>query len=440
MFLYATLFKARTTQNISLNTTSFTINDASKLPTLGTGQYFVLEVRQGSNVEYMHCTNVSTNTLTVTRAQETTPNKRKFSSGALCIINIDPYGYELTGTGGGAVDSVNGYTGTVVLDADDIDDTSTMNKFVTSSDLTNLSNLSGTNTGDQTSIVGISGTKSEFDSACSDGNFIYSGDITQYTDEMAQDAVGAMVDSSLVYTDGTPLLQRAALTGDITASAGSNSTSITTPSSVTVATDDKVLIKDTSNSNAFARVSAISIRDLTPTAGVTGTGLEVRQTSPTLITPTLGVASATSINFGQSTLGSYEEGTFTPSVTFATPGTSSITHTAQSGEYTRIGHIVIFRSTTFFNLTKGTASGAFRMTGLPFISASTALTGGIVQAIHDSITFPVGLTYPCAIVVNDQSYAQIRVMGSGTPEAYLTPANFTDTTGIFVIINGYYFV
>lgn len=35
-----------------------------------------------------------------------------------------------TGGGGGAVDSVNGQTGDVVLDADDIDDTSTTNKFV----------------------------------------------------------------------------------------------------------------------------------------------------------------------------------------------------------------------------------------------------------------------------------------------------------------------
>jgi hypothetical protein len=47
-----------------------------------------------------------------------------------------------------------------------------------------------------------------------------------YTDEQAQDAIGAMVDSSLNYVDATPLLQRAALTGDVTASAGSNATSI----------------------------------------------------------------------------------------------------------------------------------------------------------------------------------------------------------------------
>lgn len=50
--------------------------------------------------------------------------------------------------------------------------------------------------------------------------------ITQYSDELAQDAVGAMIDTTLEYVDATPLLRRAALTGDVTASAGSNSTTI----------------------------------------------------------------------------------------------------------------------------------------------------------------------------------------------------------------------
>jgi hypothetical protein len=56
----------------------------------------------------------------------------------------------LSGGGGGAVDSVNSQTGVVVLDADDISDTSTTNKYVTSAEKTKLSNLSGTNSGDQT--------------------------------------------------------------------------------------------------------------------------------------------------------------------------------------------------------------------------------------------------------------------------------------------------
>ena len=41
---------------------------------------------------------------------------------------------------------------------------------------------SGTNTGDQTSIVGISGTKAQFDTSCSDGNFLYVGDAVGVTD------------------------------------------------------------------------------------------------------------------------------------------------------------------------------------------------------------------------------------------------------------------
>jgi len=50
---------------------------------------------------------------------------------------------------------------------------------------------------------------------------------SSYTDEQAQDAVGAMVDTTLVYVDATPLLTRAALTGHVTAAQGSNATTIT---------------------------------------------------------------------------------------------------------------------------------------------------------------------------------------------------------------------
>lgn len=55
--------------------------------------------------------------------------------------------------------SVNGQTGAVTLDADDISDTSTTNKFVTAADITKLANTSGTNTGDEvdatTTVKGI---------------------------------------------------------------------------------------------------------------------------------------------------------------------------------------------------------------------------------------------------------------------------------------------
>jgi len=53
------------------------------------------------------------------------------------------------------VESVNGATGAVVLDTDDISDTST-NRYTNDADVTRLANTSGTNTGDQT-LAGLGG-------------------------------------------------------------------------------------------------------------------------------------------------------------------------------------------------------------------------------------------------------------------------------------------
>ena len=75
-------------------------------------------------------------------------------------------------------------------------------------DKANLDNQSGVNSGDETSIVGISGTKSQFNTELTDGDFLFEGDITQYTDELAQDAVGnILTDSTTIdftYNDTTP--------------------------------------------------------------------------------------------------------------------------------------------------------------------------------------------------------------------------------------------
>lgn len=142
----------------------------------------------------------------------------------------------------------------------------------------------GSNTGDQTSIVGITGTKAQFDTAITDGNILYVGDITQYTDEMAQDAVGAMVDASLAYVDGTPLLQRAALTGDVTASAGSNTTTIandavTYAKMQNVSATDKLLGRSTAGAGDVEEITCTAagralLDDANAAAQVTTLGLD----------------------------------------------------------------------------------------------------------------------------------------------------------------------
>lgn len=139
--------------------------------------------------------------------------------------------------------------------------------YVTDAEKVKLANLSGVNTGDQTSIVGITGTKAQFDTAVTDGNILYVGDITQYTDELAQDAIGGMVDASLTYVDATPLLQRAALTGAIVATAGSNATllgSFTTAQLNTALSDNDV-------ATGGGTATGTNTGDQTSIVGITGT-------------------------------------------------------------------------------------------------------------------------------------------------------------------------
>jgi len=67
--------------------------------------------------------------------------------------------------------------------------------------------------------------RDELENKSNVGHTHTSSNITDFN-EAAQDAIGLMVDTSLVYNDATPLLSRAALTGAITASAGSNTTAL----------------------------------------------------------------------------------------------------------------------------------------------------------------------------------------------------------------------
>lgn len=73
------------------------------------------------------------------------------------------------GGGGGAVDSVNGKTGVVVLDTSDIDP-STNRNYVTDAQAVVIGNTSGTNTGDQ--IVPVKASGAEVDTGTDDAKFV----------------------------------------------------------------------------------------------------------------------------------------------------------------------------------------------------------------------------------------------------------------------------
>ncbi len=73
------------------------------------------------------------------------------------------------------------------------------------------------------------------------------------------------------------------------------------------------------------------------------------------------------------TLDDYEEGTFTPFYTPSSGAFTTLTYSAQTGKYTKIGNIVYFAINIFTSVvTLGTASGNLRIGGLPFTTDATS--------------------------------------------------------------------
>lgn len=196
---------------------------------------------------------------------------------SVSVINFTGAGVTATGAGTVTVDIPGGGGG--VTDGDKGDVVVSGGGTVWSLDATTAANLRdrATHTGTQ-SFSTVTGTKAQLNTAVSDGDVMYVGDApTAHThtlanvsdvtmtvanlnslddgvnstlhfhntdrdranhtgtqlsttvsdfNEAAQDAVGGMVDTSLVYNDATPSLQRAALTGAVTAAAGSNTTAL----------------------------------------------------------------------------------------------------------------------------------------------------------------------------------------------------------------------
>lgn len=81
------------------------------------------------------------------------------------------------------------------------------------------------------------------------------------------------------------------------------------------------------------------------------------------------------------TLDDYEEGTWTPTLTFATPGDLSVSYAANTGVYTKIGRVVhasfVLLTTAF---THSTASGALRIAGLPIVPGAVSPFGSLAWA------------------------------------------------------------
>lgn len=82
-------------------------------------------------------------------------------------------------------------------------------------------------------------------------------------------------------------------------------------------------------------------------------------------------------------------GTWTPSITFSTPGDVSVSCSTQTGRYTTLGDLVFAEFSLTCTPTYTTASGTLRVTGLPVSAANTDAEGGSVRGLNN-VTYTSG--------------------------------------------------
>jgi len=129
------------------------------------------------------------------------------------------------------------------------------------------------------------------------------------------------------------------------------------------------------------------------------------------------------------TLDDYEEGTWTPTVTFG-GGSTGITYTQQQGNFTKIGNRILFDGLIILS-SKGSSAGVALIVGLPLSAASICYSG--VSCRFTSVLSSIsGLT---GYVEHASTQITLQKMVSGTVVA-LFDTDFTNTTGI--VIGGQY--
>lgn len=121
---------------------------------------------------------------------------------------------------------------------------------------------------------------------------------------------------------------------------------------------------------------------------------------------------------GSDTLSTYESaGTFTPVLRYATVGTSTWTFSSQTGFYERIGSLVrVHGSVSWTAHTKGTGSGALRLTGFPYTTVNTAGKGSVGPFLSYGVTPPTGGVHHVLLVAENTNFGIFysSSMASGT--------------------------
>jgi hypothetical protein len=175
------------------------------------------------------------------------------------------------------------------------------------------------------------------------------------------------------------------------------------------------------NAGAFGGVSGFTTDGTRVTASTTiGVGGATPSTSGSGIT----FPATASISSNANTLDDYEEGTWTPAVTFG-GGSTGITYSAQGGTYTKIGNTVRLGITIDLS-SKGSSTGRLAISGVPF---TTSQSGIPVSVWCDKVTV-AGTIQPYLYSDNNIYFLYLS---SGTA-TNVTNAEVVNTSSLYVSV------
>ena len=303
------------------------------------------------------------------------------------------------------------------------------------------------------------------------------GDVTltgqNYLSLTGQQITANPIDLSGVNATGTLAAARLpALTGDVTSSAGS---------AVTTIANDAVTYAKMQNVSAASRllgrgagVGAGNVQEITISGGLSMSGTVLSSTGGTVTSVATGdgltggpITGSGTISFAPNGLSTVTPtsldslviadqsdggnpklstvaslgaaivatGTWTPVLTFATPGNLSVSYIAQAGTYMKIGPMVIAQfGVVTSSFTHTTASGDLQVTGLPFTSFSAAwITGtgagswqGINKTGYTDVIARIGTSSNTIFLqASGPGQAQTTVLASDVPSGGAVTLYFT---------------
>jgi hypothetical protein len=248
---------------------------------------------------------------------------------------------------------------------------------------------------------------------------------------LAEDQTGTLApksDGGLTYNAGTGTLTATAFAGPLTGNVTGTASVATT-----------VTVADTGSASAYIGL----FESATGNLGAKSDPGARYDASSGRATFTGGIVLSGS-SPGNTALTHYEQsGTWTPTLAYDTPGTSSFTYGTQVGRFSRIGNIVHFNCRIILtNYSLGTGTGNLNITGLPYASANVANSYFTFPVFYSNVTIPTNGLSAVGRLINNASSIQIFSNLATGVNLVWDPASagFALSTTSVIQLSGHYLV